>query len=120
VATQGLRNAGGIVNRLAGILASIAVTAVLGAPAHAGDHGHERTIDQASDLVPWCRSEAESRYIARNITPYQWSASYHDRSNVLYVEGRLRVHGDDVAVRCRIARGAREGYGVIEIDDPSL
>jgi hypothetical protein len=83
-------------------------------------HDHTRVIDQASELVPWCKAEAESRYVARNITPYQWAASYHERSNVLYVDGRLRVHGDDVAVRCRIARGAREDYATIEIDDPSL
>ena len=83
--------------------------------------GHEhRVISQASDLVPWCKAEAEARYIAKNVTPYNWTASYHDNSNVLYVDGKLRVHGDDVTVRCRIASGAREEYGTIEIDDSSL
>lgn len=81
---------------------------------------HERTINQASELIPWCKSEAESRYIAKNITPYQWSSSYHDKGNVLYVDGSLRVHGDNVAVHCRIARGSRESYATIEIDDPAL
>jgi hypothetical protein len=79
-----------------------------------------RVINQASELVPWCKNEAESRYVARNITPYQWAASYHDRSNILYVDGRLRVHGEDVVVRCRVARGAREEYATIEINDPTL
>ena len=83
--------------------------------------GHEhRVISQASDLVPWCKAEAEARYVARNVTPYNWTASYHDANNVLYVDGKLRVNGDDVAVRCRIAAGAREEYGTIEIDDSSL
>lgn len=118
VAKLGLLGQGGIMRTLTVLLASATLATFFANPVHAGDHGHERTIDQASDLVPWCRSEAESRYIARNITPYQWAASYHDSSNVLYVEGRLRVHGDDVAVRCRIARGAREDYAIIEIDDP--
>lgn len=113
-----------------GVLAlSLAIAAgpAIAGGQHPGGQNHtlvvyeqERTIDLASDLVPWCKSEAESRYIARNITPYQWAASYHDRSSVLYVEGRLRVHGDDVTVRCRIARGAREKYAVIEIDDDTL
>jgi len=94
------------------------ITAMAAASAFA--HDTDRVFNQASELVPWCKSEAEARYIARNITPYQWAASYHERSNVLYVDGRLRVHGDDIAVRCRIARDAREQYGVIEIDDPSL
>jgi hypothetical protein len=85
-----------------------------------GDHDHDKIINQTSELVSWCQSEAESRYVAKNITPYQWTASYHDEGNVLYVDGRLRVHDDDVAVHCRIARGARESDAVIEIDDASL
>lgn len=83
-------------------------------------HDDERAFHQASELVPWCRQEAEARYIGLGMTPYQWAASYRDRGNVLYVEGRLRVHSDDVTVRCRVARGARERYAVIEIDDPTL
>lgn len=94
--------------------------AALPAAAQTLDRNRDWVINQASELAPWCKSEAEARYIAKGITPYQWAASYHDASNVLYVDGRLRVHGDDVQVRCRIARGARERYGTIEIDDPSL
>ena len=97
-------------------LTILLLLAALPALAHRG----ERVISQASELEPWCKSEVEARYVAMNITPYQWAASYHDSSNVLYVDGRLRVHDDDVTVRCRIARGAREEYGTIEIDDPTL
>jgi len=86
-------------------------------PAFSHEH---RVISQASELVPWCRAEAEARYVARSITPYNWTASYHDANNILYVDGKLRVHGDDVTVRCRIAVGAREEYGTIEIDDSTL
>ncbi len=80
----------------------------------------EQVFNQASELVPWCKSEAEARYIAKGITPFQWTARYYDRSNVLYVEGKLRAHGDDVPVTCRVARGARERYATVEIDDPTL
>ena len=86
-------------------------------PAFCHEHA---VISQASDLVPWCKAEAEARYVAKNITAYNWTASYHDKDNVLYVDGKLRVHGDDVAVRCRIAAGAREEYGTIEIDGSNL
>lgn len=81
---------------------------------------YERTISSGSEFAPWCRNEAEARYIARNLTPYQWTASYHDRDGVLYVKGSLRVEGQTVEVRCRIAQGARERYATIEIDDPRL
>ncbi|AKC88268.1 hypothetical protein WQ53_07740 [Pseudoxanthomonas suwonensis] len=75
-------------------------------------------MHQASELVPWCRQETEARYVGRGEKIYQWSASYHDRGSTLYVDGRLRVEGRDVKVECRIARGARERYGAINIRDP--
>ncbi len=94
----------------------------LAALPHAADgheHDHDREIHQASELVPWCRQEAEARYTARGETTYQWSASYSDRGNTLSVEGRLRVEGRDVKVECRIARGARERYASISVSDPN-
>ena len=78
------------------------------------EHG---VISQASDLVPWCKAEAEARYVAKNITPYNWTASYHQSSNVLYVDGKLRAAGEDVTVHCRIVSGARDEYATIEIDE---
>ena len=97
----------------------IVLLSLVAAPAwgHGPDH-HDHEIHQASDLVPWCRQEAEARYIGRGETTHQWSAKYSDRGNTLSVEGRLRVEGRDVKVRCRIARGAREQYATIEIEDP--
>jgi hypothetical protein len=77
-------------------------------------------IDSAGDLVQWCKSEVEARYIAKGITPYQWTARYFDKSNVLHVEARLRVHEEDVEVSCRLARGARVMYMAVEIGDPAL
>ena len=95
----------------------LAASLPFAASAHDQEH---RVVYQASDLVPWCRDEATARYVGRNITPYNWTASYHDRSNILYVDGRLRVHDSDVDVHCRLASGARLEYAVIEIDDPAL
>ena len=80
----------------------------------AEDTHHDRVIVSASGLVPWCRTEAEARVVARGGTPYQWTASYRDRGKVLEVDGKLRVDGADVAVRCRVARGARERYATLE------
>ena len=98
------------------ILCWVALPALASDPA--GYDPHEREISQASELVPWCRQEAEARFVARGERTYQWSASYSDRGNALSVEGRLRVEGRDVTVNCRIARGARERYATIDIQDP--
>lgn len=89
-------------------------------PAQDGLHPSERLIPDEFTLSQWCEDEARHRYIARDITPYQWTSRYFARNNVLHVEGRLRVRSEDVSVRCRVARGARAQYAVIEIDDPAL
>jgi len=95
------------------LLALVALSATVFA------HDH-LVIAQASDLVPWCKAEAEARYVAKNLATYQWTASYRQDGNMLIVDGKLRVHGEDVAVHCRIASGAREDYAVVEIEDATL
>lgn len=89
-------------------------------PASAHDPHRDRIIGSASELREWCRAEAEMRYAAKGIPTYQWTASYHEKGNTLYVNGKLRANGNDVEVRCRIARDVRAEYASIEIDDPSL
>lgn len=79
---------------------------------------HEPIIPTSGDLVPWCRQAAEARYVAAGVRTYQWAARHSDRGNMLSVEGRLRVENRDVAVTCRIARGAHLGSITVEIDDP--
>ena len=96
----------------------LALQFVLTQPVDSYVFDNYRIINQASELALWCRGKAESIYRAQNITPYQWTVSYHDSSNIFYVNAKLRVHGDDVAVRCRIAKGEREQAALIEIDDP--
>ena len=98
------------------LLALFLATAVTAAPSPtvAEDVHHDRVIASASLLAPWCRTEAEARIVAQGGTPYQWTASYRDRGKVLEVDGKLRVDGRDVAVRCRVARGAQERFATIE------
>ncbi|MBD7923327.1 hypothetical protein [Xanthomonas bonasiae] len=76
----------------------------------------DRILHQASDLMPWCEAEARYRYMLQGVSTFQWSGSYHDRSNMLFVEGHLRAGGEDVAVHCRAVSGARTQDAVIEID----
>lgn len=78
----------------------------------------DRVIQLASELQPWCRSEAEARMVAQGKTTYGWTSSQVSRGNVLHVEGKLRVEGADVAVHCRIVRGARLRYASIDLQAP--
>jgi len=100
---------------VAAVLVLVAVSAFAGNPPLPVDR--DKVINQASELVPWCKAEAEYRYLQKDITPYQWTASYHDRSGILFVDGKLRVHDEDVVVRCHVGQGMRGTYAAIEIDD---
>ncbi len=80
----------------------------------------ERTFQRASELVPWCREEAEARYVGLGRDVYGWASSYSDRADTLTVTGTLRVSGGEVAVTCRSARGARESYAAIDFDEARL
>lgn len=80
-----------------------------------GDVYVEREFHNASELVSWCRDEAEARVVASGGEPYQWRASHKSQGDTLIVEGKLRVDGEDLTVRCRVARGARERYASIEM-----
>lgn len=103
---------------VAPVLMLVAASALAGIPPIPVDR--DKVINQASELVPWCKAEAEYRYLLKDITPYQWAASYHDRSGVLFVDGKLRVHDQDVVVRCHVMQGMRGTSAAIEIDDPVL
>ena len=92
---------------------TISVLAVVAFSAIA--HDEETVINQASELIDWCRLEAQAPYIAKGITPYNWTAAYHDRSNVLYVDGGLRVEGNEISVHCRVAKGGLKKDIVVEI-----
>ena len=78
---------------------------------------HELKFFQASELLPWCQSEARTSFAARNIPTYQWTGRYFERGNLLMVEGKIRASGHDIPVTCTAAKGARERDVVVEIGD---
>lgn len=77
----------------------------------------EPLLMNGSDLVPVCRRAAETHYLAQGASIYNWTASYHDRGDGLYVDGRLRANGNTVSVHCSAARGAHERDLVMRIDE---
>jgi hypothetical protein len=97
-------------------LSTVLLLAVLTPAVPTDDPHHDRVFTGASQLVSWCRAEAEARVVAEGGTPYQWTASHSERGKVLEVKGTLRVDGEPRAVTCRVARGASERYASIAID----
>jgi len=97
------------------LLLPVLLTAVTLPPAAWRD---DIVVYQASDLVGYCRSEAEAYYVGKGHTTYQWTASHKSRGNQLLVEGRLRVGDKDVEVACRLPSGARLTYLTLEVSAP--
>jgi hypothetical protein len=97
---------------------ALAMTALALSPsAVAQQHEHEIEFHQAGELLPWCESEARAHFVGKGVTTYQWTSRYYDKGNMLVVEGKIRANGNDVPVVCRVARGARERYAAIEINE---
>lgn len=77
----------------------------------------ELEFHNASELRSWCEDEARAHFVGKGVTTYQWSARHYEKGNVLHVEGKIRANGEDVPVSCRVAKGARERYAVVEIKE---
>ncbi len=75
-------------------------------------------INSGSELRDWCKSQSEAAFVARGITPFNWSASYSDQGNAIQVKGKWRVNGSDISVECRVARGAQSRYASMSIQEP--
>lgn len=78
-------------------------------------HEDDEPINYSSELLEWCQAESEAYYVAKNITPYNWSASWWEVGNIFYVKGYLLVNRERVDIECRIAKGAKKKYAVFEI-----
>jgi hypothetical protein len=72
-------------------------------------------INNGSELLDWCRQESEARFVGAGKQAYNWTARHVERGNLLVVEGKWRVEGNDLAVECRVARGARREYATMDL-----
>ncbi len=90
-------------------LAMLALIASSQLPAQQQPH-HEIQFSQASELMPWCQSQAQAHFAGMGIPTYQWTARFYEKGNTLFVEGKIRANGNDVPVTCQVAKGAMESY----------
>ena len=83
--------------------------------AAAAQASDEAVFNSPSELMPYCQKEAAAQLGARGVPTYQWSARHHMQGNLMVVEGQIKTDKGNVPVTCRVARGARERYAVVEI-----
>lgn len=82
-------------------------------------HRDDVVVYEASELVDYCRVEAEAYFVGQGYAIYQWAASHKSNGNTLLVNGRLHVGHEDVEVKCRVPRGARLTYMTLEVAEPT-
>ena len=83
--------------------------------AAAAQASDEAVFNSPSELMPYCQKEAAAQLGAKGVPTYQWSARHHMQGNLMVVEGQIKTDKGNVPVTCRVARGARERYAVVEI-----
>lgn len=84
---------------------------------HDHAHGEDVIIEYSHELLEWCKTETEGYYVANGITPYNWSASWWEKGNTLFVKGHWLIENEHVAVGCRVAKGAKRKYAIFEFSD---
>jgi hypothetical protein len=77
-------------------------------------------ILNTSELQDWCRYKSADHFIAQDITPYNWSASWWTKINVLHVKGEWKVNNKKQVVKCRVLSGAERKYAIIEMPSQNL
>ncbi len=77
-------------------------------------------INNSSDLKEWCKNKSAEHFIARDITPYNWSVSWQTKGNILHVKGHWKIDGIRQVVKCRILKGAERKYAVMEMPSQTL
>ena len=88
---------------------------VFAAPALAHEDADDLILATGSDLRDWCKQESEAHLIGQGKTPVNWTARHLEKANTLIVEGQWRVGAEDVAVECRVARGARAEFASMKL-----
>ena len=83
------------------------------------DDGNE-PIRSTAELQQWCKYKSADHYVAQDITPFNWSASWWIKSNVLHVKGEWKVNNKKQQVNCRVLKGAARKYAVIEMPSQNL
>jgi hypothetical protein len=75
----------------------------------------EMIINTTAELKDWCKNESSMYFLAHDITPYNWTASWWTDGNILHVKGTWEINEKETAIKCSVRRGVSEKYAVWKI-----
>lgn len=78
-------------------------------------YGEEIQFNTSADLKSWCKNESAEYFLAKDKTPFNWSASEWNEGNIINVKGSWKVGVVEFVVKCRVRKGLQEKQAVISI-----
>lgn len=79
------------------------------------DDDDEKPIESSRALIEWCKAESQAYFSAKGLQTYNWTASWWDDANSFYVKGSWLVDKEYINVECRIAKGSKQKYAIMNI-----
>jgi len=75
-------------------------------------HDEEIPINNTSELKLWCKNKSSEYFLAQDITPYNWTASWWSEGNFLHVKGSWKIGTKEHIIKCSIRKGVAEKYAI--------
>ncbi len=80
------------------------------------DDDEKQHVDSSAVVKVWCKKKSAYYFKERNITPYNWTASWWDEGRSIVVQGEWRVEDTTAQVSCRAERGSTLKHAVMTIE----
>lgn len=80
------------------------------------DDDEKQHVDSSAVVKVWCKKKSAYYFKERNITPYNWTASWWDEGRSIVVQGEWRVEDTTALVSCRAERGNALKHAVMTIE----
>ena len=80
-------------------------------------NNEEKPINNSSELKYWCKNKSAEHYLAKGITPYNWTESWWTEGEIIYVTGTWKINSNKQIVKCRVRKGVAEKYAILEFVD---
>ncbi|MCL6417356.1 hypothetical protein MIB92_16980 [Aestuariirhabdus sp. Z084] len=102
---------------LAGSIDDHAVLSILSQEVPIDSQGFKHVMDTASTLSIWCKSKSAQHFLAKNLTPENWSGNTWIDGNFFQVEGSWTVDRQTYLVSCRARKGVAEKYATMNLTE---
>ncbi len=99
------------------VLVALPFSVATGAdPAHLKEKKDKAVVNSSAAIKGWCKKRSFGYFRDKELTPYNWTASWWDEGSFIVVKGEWRVERERVQVTCRAERGQTLRQAVMEVE----